>query len=275
MLFNKHAETKQRFGIRKLTIGATSVLLSTLFLTINNSQKAQAATAENGSSTTNSNNYLEQKDGKSTSKQNVTDQSVTDQSVTDQSVTDQSAGNAQNSSPANAEEKTADLGDKATIEEVTDRQDDGQDEGKAAVEKVRAASMKFAAKPATPVLSQDSHDKNMRLSINSPELSNKTYDPEVITLNATNVHDGDKIVIKVKKGSAYDLDNENLPIGNVNAYDQGEYRVFELYINNSGKFAYKITATRNNNYHAQPAPMPDTGVTDKDIQWSINGQNQA
>ena len=273
MLFNKHAETKQRFGIRKLTIGATSVLLSTLFLTINNSQKAQAATAENGSSTTNSNNYLEQKDGKSTSKQNVTDQSVTDQSVTDQS-----AGNAQNSSPANAEEKTtetADLGDKATIEEVTDKQDDGQDKGKAAVEKVRAASMKFAAKPATPVLSQDSHDKRMSLSINSPELSNKTYDPEVITLNATNVHDGDKIVIKVKKGSAYNLNNENLPIGNVNAYDQGEYRVFELDIHNSGKFAYKITATRNNNYHAQPAPMPDTGVTDKDIQWSINGQNQA
>lgn len=270
MLFNKHAETKQRFGIRKLTIGATSVLLSTLFLTINNSQKAQAATAENGSSTTNSNNYLEQKDGKSTSKQNVTDQSVTDQSVTDQSV-----GNAQNSSPANAEEKTADLGDKATIEEVTDRQDDGQDEGKAAVEKVRAASMKFAAKPATPVLSQDSHDKRMSLSINSPELSNKTYDPEVITLNATSVHAGDKIVIKVKKGSAYDLDNENLPIANVNAYDQGEYRVFELDINNSGKFAYKITAKKKNNYQSQPAPMPDTGVTDKDIQWSINDQNQA
>ena len=84
MLFNKHAETKQRFGIRKLTICGTSVLLSTLFLTINNSQKVQAATAENGSSTTNSNNYLEQKDSKSTSNQNVTDPS---------------AGNAQNSSP--------------------------------------------------------------------------------------------------------------------------------------------------------------------------------
>ena len=82
MLFNKHAETKQRFGIRKLTIGATSVLLSTLFLTINNSQKAQAATAENSSSTTNSNNYLEPKDNQSTSNQNVTDPS---------------AGNAQNS----------------------------------------------------------------------------------------------------------------------------------------------------------------------------------
>ena len=39
MLFNKHSETKQRFGIRKLTIGACSVLLSTLFLTVNNGAK--------------------------------------------------------------------------------------------------------------------------------------------------------------------------------------------------------------------------------------------
>lgn len=46
MLFNKHSETKQRFGIRKLTIGATSVLLSTLFLTVNNGQKVHAATDE-------------------------------------------------------------------------------------------------------------------------------------------------------------------------------------------------------------------------------------
>lgn len=134
---------------------------------------------------------------------------------------------------------------------------------------------KPAASPSTPVLSQDSHDKNMNLSINSAELSNKTYDPEVITLNATNVHAGDEIVIKVKKGSAYDLNNENLPIGNVNAYDQGDYRVYELNITASGKFAYKITAKKYNNYWGQPAPMPDTGVTDKDIQWSINGQDQA
>ena len=46
MLFNKHSETKQRFGIRKLTIGATSVLLSTLFLTVNNGQKVHAVTDE-------------------------------------------------------------------------------------------------------------------------------------------------------------------------------------------------------------------------------------
>ena len=75
MLFNKHAETKQRFGIRKLTIGATSVLLSTLFLTINNSQKAQAATAENVSSTSNNSN-LGQEDSKTASEQNVTDQNT-------------------------------------------------------------------------------------------------------------------------------------------------------------------------------------------------------
>lgn len=53
MLFNKHSETKQRFGIRKLTIGATSVLLSTLFLTVNNGQKVHAATNETVTSTDN------------------------------------------------------------------------------------------------------------------------------------------------------------------------------------------------------------------------------
>ena len=46
MLFNKHSETKQRFGIRKLTIGVSSVLLSTLFLTVNNGQKVNAATGD-------------------------------------------------------------------------------------------------------------------------------------------------------------------------------------------------------------------------------------
>ena len=239
---------------------------------------------------------VEPKDNKSTSNQNVTDPS---------------AGNAQNSSPnqnrggttdtTNGVEKTSatsdtaentakntattDLDGKTANEaainkEVTDKplKDDGQD--KAAVEKVAAANMKFAAKPpaspSTPVLSQDSHDKNMSLSINSDELSNKTYDPEVITLNATNVHAGDKIVIKVKKGSAYDLKGENLPVGTVTFHDKDDYRVYELNITaTGGKLAYKIIATKYNNYWGQPSPMPDTGVTDKDIQWSINGQDQA
>ena len=298
MLFNKHAETKQRFGIRKLTIGATSVLLSTLFLTINNSQKVQAATAENGSSTTNSNNYLEQKDSKSTSNQNVTDPSAgntqnsspnqnrggtadTTNGVEKTSATSDTAENtAKNTATTDLDGKTAN--EAAINKEVTDKplKDDGQDKAKAADNKVAAANMKFAAKPAastsTPVLSQDSHDKSMSLSINSAELSNKTYDPEVITLNATNVHAGDEIVIKVKRGSAYYLTGENLPVGTVTYHDQDDgYRVYELNITASGKFKYKITAEKYNNYHGQPSPMPDTGVTNKDIQWSVNGQDQA
>ena len=50
MFFNKKDnDSKQRFGIRKLTIGACSVLLSTLILGIGTQEqnsKAQAATTE-------------------------------------------------------------------------------------------------------------------------------------------------------------------------------------------------------------------------------------
>ena len=193
-------------------------------------------------------------------------------------TSDTAENTAKNTATTDLDGKTAN--EAAINKEVTDKplKDDGQD--KAAVEKVAAANMKFAAKPpaspSTPVLSQDSHDKNMSLSINSDELSNKTYDPEVITLNATNVHAGDKIVIKVKKGSAYDLKGENLPVGTVTFHDKDDYRVYELNITaTGGKLAYKIIATKYNNYWGQPSPMPDTGVTDKDIQWSINGQDQA
>ena len=43
MTFNKHDyDSKQRFGIRKLSIGVCSVLLSTLFLTINEGQTVHA-----------------------------------------------------------------------------------------------------------------------------------------------------------------------------------------------------------------------------------------
>lgn len=52
MLFNNHkdCDSKQRFSIRKLTIGACSVLLSTLFLTTTNSQlvHAEEETSHNG-----------------------------------------------------------------------------------------------------------------------------------------------------------------------------------------------------------------------------------
>lgn len=45
MIFNKNDyDSKQRFGIRKLSVGVCSVLLSTLFLTMNNNQTVHAST---------------------------------------------------------------------------------------------------------------------------------------------------------------------------------------------------------------------------------------
>ena len=45
MIFNKNDyDSKQRFSIRKLSVGVCSVLLSTLFLTMNDNQTVHAAT---------------------------------------------------------------------------------------------------------------------------------------------------------------------------------------------------------------------------------------
>lgn len=96
MLFNKHSETKQRFGIRKLTIGATSVLLSTLFLTVNNGQKVHAATDE---TVTNADN-----------KSGTEDNAVT----TENSETEDKAQQAANVTEKTNEDKTATTEEKQT-----------------------------------------------------------------------------------------------------------------------------------------------------------------
>lgn len=96
MLFNKHSETKQRFGIRKLTIGATSVLLSTLFLTVNNGQKVHAATDE---TVTNADN-----------KSGTEDKPVT----TENSETEDKAQEATNVTKKTNEDKTATTEEKQT-----------------------------------------------------------------------------------------------------------------------------------------------------------------
>lgn len=96
MLFNKHSETKQRFGIRKLTIGATSVLLSTLFLTVNNGQKVHAATDE---TVTNADN-----------KSGTEDNAVT----TENSETEDKAQEAANVTEKTNEDKTATTEEKQT-----------------------------------------------------------------------------------------------------------------------------------------------------------------
>lgn len=53
MLFNKKDfDSKQRFSIRKLSVGVCSVLLSTLFLTFNEGQTVHASTNVNAADTT-------------------------------------------------------------------------------------------------------------------------------------------------------------------------------------------------------------------------------
>ena len=355
MLLNKHSETKQRFGIRKLTIGVSSVLLSTLFLTVNNGQKVNAAT---GDTVTNADSN---KAGASVTKENETNKTNNDSSVsltkdatkvtntsngTDSiekqkpEVEDKSAdattnGSAKADNTKATEDKPSDSSsDQKLTEDKTannDNEEQNQQPDKTAIdakssdtseksekavtpannELAKATVNKLVATPAnnelakatvnklvaipannklakaavnklavttddpTPVLSQSAENGNMALSISLPELSNKDYIPQTIKLNATNVNSGDKIVIKVKKGSAYGFKKENFPIGTVKESDQGDYRIFELDINTTGKFEYKIKATRTNNYQGQAAPMADTGVTEKDIQWSVNGKEQA
>ena len=337
MLFNKHSETKQRFGIRKLTIGACSVLLSTLFLTVNNGQKVNAAT---GDTVTNADSN---KAGASVTKENETNKTNNDSSVslnkgttkvtntsngtdstekqtTETEIEDKSAdattnGSAKADDTKATEDKSSDSSSdqKLTEDKSANNEKQNQQQDKTATDaksadtseksekavtpannKLAKAVVKLAVTPAnnklakatvnklavttddsTPVLSQSTENGDMTLSISLPELSNKDYIPQTIKLNATNVNSGDKIVIKVKKGSAYGFAKENFPIGTVKESDKGDYRIFELDINTTGKFEYKITAKRTNNYQGQAAPMADTGVTEKDIQWSVNEKEQA
>lgn len=328
MLFNKHSESKQRFGIRKLTIGVSSVLLSTLFLTVNNGQKVNAATGDtvtnsdsnkasasvtketeaNKSNNGSSSVSLTKDATKVTNTSNGTDSiekqkpEVEDKSADattngsakadDTKATEDKSANNDNEKQNQQQDKTAtDAKSSDTSEKSEKAVTTANNElAKATVNKLvaipannklaKAAVNKFTTDDSTPVLSQSSENGDMNLSISLPELSNKKLSNkddinQTIKLDATNVNPGDKIVIKVKYGSAYNFAKENLPIGTVKESDQDDYRVFELDINTTAKFEYKITAERRSNYQGQGIPIADTGVTEKDIQWSINGIEQA
>ena len=322
MLFNKHSETKQRFGIRKLTIGVSSVLLSTLFLTVNNGQKVNAATGDtvtnadsnktdasvtketeaNKSNNDSSSVSLTKDSTEVTNISNGTDSTEKQTTeVEDKSADATTNGSAKADDTKVTEDKPSDSSSDQKLTEDKTANNDNEKQNqqpnktdtdakssdtsekseKAATTAnnilAKAAVNKLVAKAddSTPVLSQSAENGNMTLSISLPELSNKDYIDQTIKLNATNVNSGDKIVIKVKKSSAYGFAKENFPIGTVTDFDQGAYKVFQIVLNTTGKFEYKITAKRNNNYLGQGAPMPDTGVTTKDIQWSVNGEDQA
>ena len=120
MLFNKHSETKQRFGIRKLTIGVSSVLLSTLFLTVNNGQKVNAATGDtvtnadsnktdastNGSAKADDTKVTEDKPSDSSSDQKLTEDKTANNEKQNQQQ-DKTATDAKSSDTSEKSEKAA------------------------------------------------------------------------------------------------------------------------------------------------------------------------
>ena len=288
MLFNKHSESKQRFGIRKLTIGVSSVLLSTLFLTVNNGQKVNAAT---GNTVTNAGNNKTETDNESVTKENENQTKQTDNATTEVTntsnekqateVEDKNANATTDDSTKVddakvAEDKVPDSNDqksakgKATSSDTEKQSDKTKADNKLAklavnkLAKLAVNKLTVPTDDSTPVLSQSSENGDMNLSISLPELSNKKLSNkddinQTIKLDATNVNPGDKIVIKVKYGSAYNFAKENLPIGTVTESYKDGYQVFELDINTTAKFEYKITAERRNNYQGQGIPIADTG----------------
>lgn len=114
MLFNDHqnCDRQQRFGIRKLSVGVCSVLLATLFLTLNDGQTVKADTDDNaaagtdqtttqlasnsGSASTTADSNQQQNNqatgSDSTAKQSTDEMDKTDKTTTDDSQTsDQTA----------------------------------------------------------------------------------------------------------------------------------------------------------------------------------------
>ena len=159
MLFNKHSETKQRFGIRKLTIGVSSVLLSTLFLTVNNGQKVNAATgytvtnadsnktdaSTNGSAKADDTKVTEDKPSDSSSDQKLTEDKTANNEKQNQQQ-DKTATDAKSSDTSEKSEKAATTANNKLA--------------KAAVNKfaAKAAVNKFAAKAEVGAMEKEEVD---------------------------------------------------------------------------------------------------------------------
>lgn len=128
MLFNKHSETKQRFGIRKLTIGACSVLLSTLFLTVNNGQQVNAAT---GDTVTNADNNKTETDSESVTKENEDQTKQTDNATTEVTNTSNGTDSTEKQKPE-VEDKngSAKVDDTKTTEPTEDKSSDSSSDQK-------------------------------------------------------------------------------------------------------------------------------------------------
>lgn len=263
MLFNKHSETKQRFGIRKLTIGATSVLLSTLFLTVNNGQKVHAATDE---TVTNADN-----------KSGTEDKAVT----TENSETEDKAQEATNVTKKTNEDKTATTEEKQT--------------GAVAKPAVNNKLAAPAPAPSTASLSDDGlvatddHGVTLSMSKNTLGEGGQLGKSGITVKLSGTVSAGDVYNIQVPDfGWGYGINDSTITtagaLGNfatakktnvvIDGQNYANYQItFKQGITIDSK-GFQIVLNNGNNYNSQgrPSTTIKDGIYDQNIYWSRSSQ---
>src|SRR5699024_5234532 len=298
MLFNKHSETKQRFGIRKLTIGVSSVLLSTLFLTVNNGQKVNAATGDtvtnadsnktdastNGSAKADDTKVTEDKPSDSSSDQKVTEDKTANNEKQNQQQ-DKTATDAKSSDTSEKSEKAATTANNKLA--------------KAAFNKfaAKAAFNKFAAFPvaSTSGPSDDglvaTDDQGVTLSMSKKTLGEGGQLGKsgiTVKLSGT-VNAGDIYTIQVPDfGWGYGLNDSTITtagaLGNfatakktnvvIDGQNYANYQItFKQGITIDSK-GFQIVLNNGNNYNGQgrPSTTIKDGIYDQNIYWSRSSQ---
>ena len=279
MLFNKHSETKQRFGIRKLTIGATSVLLSTLFLTVNNGQKVHAATNETVTST----------DNKSGTEDNT---ATTEEKQTGDVATtaDKSSDTSTPEDKVSSEGKTEDV---TNTEEVT-KPASGQKKFATTDKTMKIFTKMLVAAPApsTAGLSDDglvaTDDQGVTLSMSKNTLGEGGQLGKsgiTVKLSGT-VNAGDIYNIQVPKfGWGYDGINDSTittagALGNFATatktsvvIDGQNYVNYQITFNQGitiDSKGFQIVLNNGNNYYgfSKPTTTLKDGIYDQNIYWS-------
>lgn len=283
MLFNKHSETKQRFGIRKLTIGATSVLLSTLFLTVNNGQKVHAATDETVTST----------DNKSGTEDNT---ATTEEKQTGDVATtaDKSSDTSTPEDKVSSEGKTEDV---TNTEEVT-KPASGQKKFATTDKTMKIFTKMLVAAPApsTDGLSDDglvaTDDQGVTLSMSKNTLGEGGQLGKsgiTVKLSGT-VNAGDIYTIQVPDfGWGYNpLDDSTITaagaLGNfatakktkvvIDGQNYANYQItFKQGITIDSK-GFQIVLNNGNNYYGfgKPTTTIKDGIYDQNIYWSTSSQ---
>lgn len=294
MLFNKHSETKQRFGIRKLTIGVSSVLLSTLFLTVNNGQKVNAATGDT--------KVTEDKPSDSSSDQKLTEDKTANNEKQNQQQ-DKTATDAKSSDTSEKSEKAATTANnklaKAAVNKFAAKAEVGAMENEE-VDYTSDGSARTGSNAAFPVastsgLSDDglvaTDDQGVTLSMSKKTLGEGGQLGKsgiTVKLSGT-VNAGDIYTIQVPDfGWGYGLNDSTITtagaLGNfatakktkvvIDGQNYANYQItFKQGITIDSK-GFQIVLNNGNNYNGQGRPS-DTikdGIYDQNIYWSRSSQ---